>query len=305
LTDAKEKEKEKKKRLKELGITPEVKKQLKYVEEHYDDCGEDLAGIGGQHNYYQEADSSESEYEYEQDAYLDFDTIFNGMSLFFLSVPTMSPADTVREFRAQGMGQFLAACDTKQRYYDIAELCGGEGRASVLAVRVKLKTGENFDIVTGTDLNLAIDQRNVFNYFSWYTVLVAVMAPECTPFGPMGQFNEHKYPEGWTRSYNKAAPHGRFCGIIAKLQLAKKLHWIREQPHPSTLDKEEPWPEVLATPEVTRAVWDRCRTGLTFKDKPCKKCSEMVGSCPEIVAPFQTPMQLQRRSQDQTCSGVW
>ena len=40
-TDAKEKEKAKKKRLQELGIEVKVKKRIKVVEDHYDDCGDD------------------------------------------------------------------------------------------------------------------------------------------------------------------------------------------------------------------------------------------------------------------------
>jgi hypothetical protein len=44
-TDAKEKAKAKKKQLKEKGITIEVKKRHKVVEEHYDDCGDDLSSL--------------------------------------------------------------------------------------------------------------------------------------------------------------------------------------------------------------------------------------------------------------------
>ena len=44
-TDAKEREKERKKKLKETGETPEVRKRLKIVEDHYDDCGDDLTSI--------------------------------------------------------------------------------------------------------------------------------------------------------------------------------------------------------------------------------------------------------------------
>ena len=42
-TDAKEREKERKKRLQEQGIEVKVKKKTKVVEDHYDDCGEDLS----------------------------------------------------------------------------------------------------------------------------------------------------------------------------------------------------------------------------------------------------------------------
>ena len=46
-TDAKEREKEKKKQLKEKGTPHVPKKQFKPVEEHYDDCGEDLSSLHG------------------------------------------------------------------------------------------------------------------------------------------------------------------------------------------------------------------------------------------------------------------
>ncbi len=44
-TDAKEKEKAKKKRLQELGIEVSVKKRVKTVQDHYDDCGDDITSL--------------------------------------------------------------------------------------------------------------------------------------------------------------------------------------------------------------------------------------------------------------------
>ena len=48
LTDNAEREKNRKKALKEQGVTPVVKKKIKYVEEHYDDCGTDICAINYQ-----------------------------------------------------------------------------------------------------------------------------------------------------------------------------------------------------------------------------------------------------------------
>ena len=44
-TESKEREKARRKREKELGIERTVKKKLKIVEEHYDDCGYDMSSI--------------------------------------------------------------------------------------------------------------------------------------------------------------------------------------------------------------------------------------------------------------------
>jgi len=45
-TDAKVKEKEKKKKEKEQGVERKVKKKPKVIEDHYDDCGDDLTSLG-------------------------------------------------------------------------------------------------------------------------------------------------------------------------------------------------------------------------------------------------------------------
>ena len=66
----------------------------------------------------------------------------------------------------------------------------------------------------------------------------------------------------WLRSYNDAAPHGRFCGKIAFKQLRGGHHFLNEQPHPSTLYEEPPWPLVMASPGVVTALVDQCATGL-------------------------------------------
>ena len=45
-TDSKERRKAREKEAKEAGTPLEVKKIKKFVEEHYDDCGEDLSSLG-------------------------------------------------------------------------------------------------------------------------------------------------------------------------------------------------------------------------------------------------------------------
>ena len=49
---------------------------------------------------------------------------------------------------------------------DLCELCGGDqARTSQIAIRRRLRTGENFDLVTGYDLNKPNDQQAVWHYF--------------------------------------------------------------------------------------------------------------------------------------------
>ena len=65
--------------------------------------------------------------------------------------------------------------------FDLAEVCGGQGRASQLAVRRRLRAGENFDSVTHTDLAKPRDAAAAFAYFQNNTVYSAVMALTTSP----------------------------------------------------------------------------------------------------------------------------
>ena len=137
---------------------------------------------------------------------------------------------------------------------DIIELCGGEARTSTIAVRRHMNTGRNYDIVTNCNLNDPAQQAAVTQYIRTYRPLVAIMAPTCTPFGPMANFNWHRNYDTWLRSYNDAAPHGRFCGEVALLMMELNRYFLNEQPFPSMLYDEPPWPTVRAHPDVTQEV---------------------------------------------------
>ena len=157
-----------------------------------------------------------------------------------------------------------------------------------LAMRRQLTTGKNFDLVTGVDLNNASEQYYVRQYFLTNDVLVAVMATTCAPFGPLGTLNRKIHPEAGHRTYDNAAPHGRFCGEIALLQLQKDRHFMSENPHPTTLYHEFPWSEVCKSPDVKYLLWDRCQTGLRQSSTglPIRKRSGWLTSHVLLVAPF-------------------
>ena len=91
---------------------------------------------------------------------------------------------------------------------------------SHLAVRRRLRAGKNFDIICGFNVNEDGTQRDIFKYFDEHKPLVAVMSPMCRPFGRHSNINYMYNYDGWKRSYDLAAPHGRFCGHIAIYQIA-------------------------------------------------------------------------------------
>ena len=126
------------------------------------------------------------------------------------------------------------------------------------------------------------------------------MAPVCGPFGPLGRLNQHIHPESMHTAYEGHAPLARFCGRVALAQYEKGLHFIQEQPHPSLLYQETPWPHVLSLPNVVQTIYHRCMMGLRVQHGECKgydlkKPSSTTASCPELTYYFEGKICSQQR----------
>eukprot|EP00972_Heterocapsa_arctica_P085701 12628661-Heterocapsa_arctica.AAC.1 len=68
-------------------------------------------------------------------------------------------------------------------------------------------------------------------------------------------------PEGLEQSYRVCAPIGRLCGHVAAYQLHEDRDYIAEQPDPSLLFDERPWPSVRARPKNVIQDLCQCVTG--------------------------------------------
>ena len=293
-TDARERQKKREKLAKERGEEKSVKKRKKYVEDHYDDCGDDISSIADERqiNLLVCEDSEDDDPTDQVDAsYLAYMFWGSEMERTISPPPSVCTSPSIEEALV-----LLAAAGPG---VDLAELCGGVARPSTLAIRRRLVTGENFDLVTGVDLNKPSHQNMARQYINNNQVMVVVMAPTCGPFGPMGKFNRAINPRSWERSYELAAPHGRFCGEVARMQLRHGRHFICEQPLGSDLYKEHPWPQVLNHEQVVVQRYDRCMAGLKAQFGPhkgmfIKKSSTMTASDPVLIQYF-APLQCTNR----------
>ena len=294
-TDSKEREKQRKKEAKERGEEIVVKKQVKPVENVFDDCGEDVSKLEQSMCFsefddclacnpiyletYEYSDSDDEPVEHEVRRLLcPFDC--NNATHFMLTQVT-----------AENIDQMVLIANTKGSGIDIAEVCGGVGRTTKIGIRRKLKCGPNFDLVCNCDLTVPADQESCLKYFKNHHVLVAILAPICGPFGPMSHLNWHLHPETMRKVYNYARPIAWVCGMVALSQLRKQLDFICEQPHPSSLYREAPWDEVMKYWNVVQVLYHRCRAGLKVVSGPnkglyMKKPSTMTVSCAELGKPF-------------------
>ena len=201
-TASKEAARDRRNELKAQGIDPKtlVKKRPKIIEDHYDDCGDNLSSIST--DLYAESlnewssdpsdgdlsdlgsEASASDLEGEDDG--------AGLSLFAFYGCDHAPHLTMplQCFEASTLEDAFAVLKRTGKGLDICELCGGAARTSRLAVRRKLKAGRNFDLVTDCDLNEPRQQKLVLAYIDERDVIVVVTAPTCTPFGSLSHLNK-------------------------------------------------------------------------------------------------------------------
>ena len=125
-----------------------------------------------------------------------------------------------------------------------------------------MRHGPHFDLAVGVDRTEPSNQQRVLRYFSTATVLVAVMAPVCTPYGPMSNLNWSINPEAMQRRLSVARPIAELFGNVGLFNLDKGLDFIQEQPYPSSLYEEEPWPRITQDDRDMQQSHDKCMRGL-------------------------------------------
>ncbi|MFL0756707.1 MAG: hypothetical protein AB8B45_05415, partial [Prochlorococcus sp.] len=182
---------------KEAGQEIVKVKRKKFVQDHTDDCGEDMSSIGASeilfnHQWIDQSDSSDSGDELVE-------TVVGGLAYTMLYGPCADShcyVSNLQVFIASDVEELVTVA-THQGYsvFDLAEVCGGQGRTSQLAVHRKKRAGENFDIVIHTDLANTRQAAAAYGDFRDNTVYVAVMAPLCDCFGPLSHLT-------WSLNYN-------------------------------------------------------------------------------------------------------
>ena len=94
----------------------------------------------------------------------------------------------------QNLDSFLSH-HTRLGDMDVMEICGGAGGVSKIGIRRRLKTGHNFDLVTGGDLTKKENVLKLMEYVRIHKPMVVVMAPPCTAMGGWAHLNKVLHPE--------------------------------------------------------------------------------------------------------------
>mgnify|MGYP003340745794 CR=1 FL=1 len=280
-TLAKEKEKI---RIKEGHVRTKKKQE---VQDHHDDLGEDLSGLGG------DLDLHASDYiivpavDDTSDTETEAEASMKGLMLWCFLGHSAIPSNPQNIMIVSSTARLLDILMTIGPGVDVCEFCGGEARTITVAVRRRLRDGRNFDLVTHVDLGDPREQELAIKYLDEHEVLVLVMSPSCRSLGPTSNLNYDINYHTWRKHYDEDMPHVRFCGKAALHQLKHNRHFFVEQPWPTWLVREEPWPQVLRQTNVCSVHIDQCRVGQKGPTGlPAKKPTILLASAPELLAPF-------------------
>ena len=171
-TDSKIREQEARRAAKAAGHEIVKVKQKKFVQDHTDDCGEDMSSIGAieillNHQWIDQCDSTDSEGDLS-------DTVGDGLAhtmLYGSCDDLHCYICNLQVFVARDVDELvLVAQRNGHSIFDLAEICGGQGRTSQLAVRRRKRAGENFDLVTHTDLAKPREAAAAYAYFQVNTL---------------------------------------------------------------------------------------------------------------------------------------
>ncbi|CAE7258960.1 unnamed protein product [Symbiodinium natans] len=291
-TESKLMQRQKQKANKAAGIEPTVQRRHKHVEQHFDDCGEDLSSlsfpVAG--NLLDDSDSSGDDAGQIADALVNrqlnaFET-WTRCGSTGDQVPAFTP-ETVVAVDVDEMQSILSSASYTSWGVEIVELFGGQGQTSRLCVRRKLRAGHNFELLTGVNLADPVAQRKVLGYISIAKPLVVVMAPVCSPYGPLGNWNRIINPGAWQQSVGNAEPLAAFSGRVAEVQLTQQRYFLIEQPYPSKLYEVDPWPKVRQHPKCVRVVFHQCMLGQSVQGLLAKKPTELVANHRCLIAAFE------------------
>jgi hypothetical protein len=134
-----------------------VKKKRKFhIEATFDDCGDDLSGLGLEGNYlaWEESDDASESSSNNED--------WTSMCQWWLKGSEFDgglPQQSLQTFIGSSMVEVALIARRMESTDDVFEMCGGAARTSIVCLRMRLNVGKNFDLTTHTDLTSQLEVR--------------------------------------------------------------------------------------------------------------------------------------------------
>ena len=276
---------------------PAVKvKDLRIVEDHYDDCGDDLSAIKAPDEplfscFLSAPDADcESVKSYDSEDEENFQTMFDSTFMSW-SFPGSEESEERDILIARPLSTQFTDCNEMLTYlnnfpgqHDICELFGGKGLSTQIAIRRKLRTGPNFDVSCNIDLLDSQQVTALWKYISEHKPKCIIAGPPCTAFSSWSRLNSKLSPENHARVMHIGLTLAKLVAEIAMYQLKHDRHFIIENPWGSAIWQLPCFVSLIAQPNVAYAQCDQCMTGLCDPTGiPTRKSTCFLGSCARII----------------------
>jgi len=171
---------------------------------------------------------------------------------------------------------------------DVMEICGGKGGVSKISIRRRLKTGKNFDLVTGGDLTNSVHAKHLFDYIEIHKPLVIIMAPPCTSMGGWAKINKHQFPETYAAKRRIGEALANLCAKVMEIQLVKGRHFVLENPRGSEIFHLQRLAVLFASGCVKAVNFPQCSVGLVGPTGiPMQKWTTLWASCESLLEAFR------------------
>ena len=168
---------------------------------------------------------------------------------------------------------------------DCMEMFGGQGTTTYILSKFHgLQTGINFEMLCGVDLSKQADVQYLFAYIRRNKPKVILLAPPCRGYSKWGHLNRKINHEAWVESRQLSVPLARLSGDVAIEQYNNGRHFFVEQPQGSGLYEEPPW--LKLKDYMFSIVFDQCMTGLCMLKPPylpVRKPTECKASHPALL----------------------
>ena len=243
-TDSKLSQKQRKKEGKARGLpTPEPKRKPKKVEQHFDDCGEDLSSLCAPVYESWLSDSSESDSDKTSPAVQTLSLQANAFVMWSVCSgpaghpPELAPGSFIA-VDVDEMTSILGQPDYMSYGFEVVELAQQSHYLACLNVRRALRKGTAFELSAGLQVGDPVAERKVLEYVASAKPALVLIAPSHNP-APDSPFN-------------------RLSGWTAALQLEQGRTFLVEQCYPSSLYECPPWPKLRADQSCYRVVFHQC-----------------------------------------------
>lgn len=274
------------------------KPRIKHVEQHQDDCGQDLSSLSFatakvklRRHPMHSIDDQENEIDDETVRMSDtVHSMFQNERSYGFGSSTESLPSFWLQYGIMSMEQaYVYRSKFEQDGIDCMVMFGGKGTTTyILSKHHNLKTGVNFELTVGIDLLKEDDVRYLFAYIERNKPKVILMAPVCKGYSKWGHLNRRMNHDAWLASRRISVPLAKLSGKVAKVQVDSGRHFLVEQPQGSGLFQEKEWTELSDL--CYSVTFDQCMVGLKMQQHPwwpVKKPTECRASHPSLIAFLQ------------------